>query len=105
MQSRRPTMMLTPSINISSDRTGDRLERSRFSRADPKVVERTTLAALWRSEKHTSELQSPDHLVCRLLLEKKKSAHSQREHTQFSASVVSALGPFVSHTDSRLSVT
>src|SRR5258708_26906871 len=31
-----------------------------------------------RSEEHTSELQSPDHLVCRLLLEKKK-------HTAFSA--------------------
>src|SRR5258708_20009284 len=27
---------------------------------------------LKRSEEHTSELQSPDHLVCRLLLEKKK---------------------------------
>src|SRR5258708_32038085 len=27
---------------------------------------------LLRSEEHTSELQSPDHLVCRLLLEKKK---------------------------------
>src|SRR5258708_18776954 len=27
-----------------------------------------------RSEEHTSELQSPDHLVCRLLLEKKKKA-------------------------------
>src|SRR5438552_18970543 len=26
-----------------------------------------------RSEEHTSELQSPDHLVCRLLLEKKNS--------------------------------
>src|SRR5258708_13817971 len=26
-----------------------------------------------RSEEHTSELQSPDHLVCRLLLEKKKN--------------------------------
>src|SRR5258708_9598017 len=26
-----------------------------------------------RSEEHTSEFQSPDHLVCRLLLEKKKS--------------------------------
>src|SRR5690348_17623660 len=26
----------------------------------------------WRSEEHTSELQSPVHLVCRLLLEKKK---------------------------------
>src|SRR5258708_25446063 len=29
-----------------------------------------------RSEEHTSELQSPDHLVCRLLLEKKK--HTRR---------------------------
>src|SRR5947208_11642787 len=28
-----------------------------------------------RSEEHTSELQSPDHLVCRLLLEKKKYVH------------------------------
>src|SRR5947208_5244864 len=28
--------------------------------------------AVTRSEEHTSELQSPDHLVCRLLLEKKK---------------------------------
>src|SRR5258708_23129995 len=28
-----------------------------------------------RSEEHTSELQSPDHLVCRLLLEKKKYKH------------------------------
>src|SRR5258708_12073734 len=28
-----------------------------------------------RSEEHTSELQSPDHLVCRLLLEKKKTKH------------------------------
>src|SRR6185436_20334488 len=28
--------------------------------------------AEFRSEEHTSELQSPDHLVCRLLLEKKK---------------------------------
>src|SRR5258708_18697918 len=30
------------------------------------------LVAARRSEEHTSELQSPDHLVCRLLLEKKK---------------------------------
>src|SRR5258708_3815117 len=29
-----------------------------------------------RSEEHTSELQSPDHLVCRLLLEKKKTSMS-----------------------------
>src|SRR5947208_16494578 len=31
------------------------------------------LAVHLRSEEHTSELQSPDHLVCRLLLEKKKT--------------------------------
>src|SRR5215216_7953320 len=33
---------------------------------------RSILAPVSRSEEHTSELQSPDHLVCRLLLEKKK---------------------------------
>src|SRR5258708_29103908 len=32
---------------------------------------------LQRSEEHTSELQSPDHLVCRLLLEKKKQRTPQ----------------------------
>src|SRR5258708_24600658 len=31
-----------------------------------------------RSEEHTSELQSPDHLVCRLLLEKKKNQVTTR---------------------------
>src|SRR5258708_31239365 len=34
--------------------------------------------AAWRSEEHTSELQSPDHLVCRLLLEKKKKKHKSK---------------------------
>src|SRR5690348_18002735 len=32
-------------------------------------------ATAMRSEEHTSELQSPVHLVCRLLLEKKKQKH------------------------------
>src|SRR5258708_23360651 len=36
------------------------------------------LAEAWRSEEHTSELQSPDHLVCRLLLEKKKNKTTMR---------------------------
>src|SRR3712207_8614555 len=31
------------------------------------------LLAFWRSEEHTSELQSRQYLVCRLLLEKKKT--------------------------------
>src|SRR5258708_13837920 len=35
-----------------------------------------------RSEEHTSELQSPDHLVCRLLLEKKKPTHTEKQCTK-----------------------
>src|SRR3989454_8552108 len=37
------------------------------------------LAGIPRSEEHTSELQSPCNLVCRLLLEKKKKNQKQRE--------------------------
>src|SRR5438552_13932920 len=33
-----------------------------------------------RSEEHTSELQSPDHLVCRLLLEKKKKKITKKHN-------------------------
>src|SRR5438552_9175788 len=33
-----------------------------------------------RSEEHTSELQSPDHLVCRLLLEKKNNRKQTTKH-------------------------
>src|SRR5258708_16702042 len=41
-----------------------------------------------RSEEHTSELQSPDHLVCRLLLEKKKQDTTQsRRHGRSRVSV------------------
>src|SRR2546422_6389403 len=45
-----------------------------------------------RSEEHTSELQSRLHLVCRLLLEKKKrSVHSHRSEERFSSTVASHL--------------
>src|SRR5438552_5709322 len=40
----------------------------RSKKKPPRRIEHITA----RSEEHTSELQSPDHLVCRLLLEKKK---------------------------------
>src|SRR5947208_8211084 len=44
-----------------------------------RAVKRTeyTCCGFSRSEEHTSELQSPDHLVCRLLLEKKKKAERE----------------------------
>src|SRR5207244_11008667 len=35
-----------------------------------------------RSEEHTSELQSPDHLVCRLLLEKKNKKKTRHNNSQ-----------------------
>src|SRR5437764_8939034 len=35
-----------------------------------------------RSEEHTSELQSPMYLVCRLLLEKKKKSSTRYRHRQ-----------------------
>src|SRR3712207_8515859 len=42
----------------------------------PERVARLVLIGC-RSEEHTSELQSRQYLVCRLLLEKKKQTHSQ----------------------------
>src|SRR5258708_21061636 len=47
----------------------------------PKRAAPSALVAV-RSEEHTSELQSPDHLVCRLLLEKKKKKTTAATTTQ-----------------------
>src|SRR5258708_8944295 len=44
----------------------------RFEQTRPEFLVNLDRCANDRSEEHTSELQSPDHLVCRLLLEKKK---------------------------------
>src|SRR5690348_17703915 len=44
-----------------------------------KVVD-SEAEAYQRSEEHTSELQSPVHLVCRLLLEKKKNTAQSHPH-------------------------
>src|SRR5207244_13361903 len=51
-----------------------RTPRYRWSTARPtwRSLPSAAARAPFRSEEHTSELQSPDHLVCRLLLEKKK---------------------------------
>src|SRR5258708_21184739 len=47
-------------------------EASQMGAADRRDTHRRRPFGMLRSEEHTSELQSPDHLVCRLLLEKKK---------------------------------
>src|SRR5258708_14328209 len=41
-----------------------------------------------RSEEHTSELQSPDHLVCRLLLEKKKTIRTNHTRVTYKQSTL-----------------
>src|SRR5258708_39321976 len=46
---------------------------SRFFANKTTLPLKGVVSARTRSEEHTSELQSPDHLVCRLLLEKKKT--------------------------------
>src|SRR5207248_11425787 len=60
--SARPARALLPAVP-RQDRAARARLRSRTKPADP---------APGRSEEHTSELQSPYDLVCRLLLEKKK---------------------------------
>src|SRR5207244_7994593 len=46
------------------------------------AMENTDHVGPIRSEEHTSELQSPDHLVCRLLLEKKNKMYKSRANSR-----------------------
>src|SRR5438552_4850288 len=65
-------------VNRPKLQRSDRLLWGWLSRVWPartKGADRSVVAS--RSEEHTSELQSPDHLVCRLLLEKKKEKHAR----------------------------
>src|SRR5947208_12067186 len=65
---RPPRSTLFPYTTLfRSPVTGDHAQAGRSS-----VTIRQPTRIVTRSEEHTSELQSPDHLVCRLLLEKKK---------------------------------
>src|SRR5438876_9028258 len=60
----RPERLMKESSSTAcTDRCRSRESKERSARAAPSCT---------RSEEHTSELQSPVHLVCRLLLEKKK---------------------------------
>src|SRR5947208_8078856 len=62
ISARSPASFCTKNVPASA-----KISAPRPSRARPGSVSGRS-----RSEEHTSELQSPDHLVCRLLLEKKK---------------------------------
>src|SRR5436853_4050600 len=55
-------------------------QQRRLPLADAPVVDATVLHRRERSEEHTSELQSLRHLVCRLLLEKKKKTKNRHKN-------------------------
>src|SRR5439155_7587651 len=55
------------------------LGRSRCERSQSRLDGRRETRLRSRSEEHTSELQSRGHLVCRLLLEKKKTQPIERQ--------------------------
>src|SRR2546426_2176244 len=63
---------------VRVERKEQRREDARHEPAEPvdRAVTAEPLQLLARSEEHTSELQSPCNLVCRLLLEKKKKIKS-----------------------------
>src|SRR5436309_11451598 len=81
---RPPRSTLFPYTTLFRSQTKPRPTNVRYV-----VVAVTALAAMWmyidrgqrrhrdRSEEHTSELQSRENLVCRLLLEKKKCANTR----------------------------
>src|SRR5258708_24079252 len=70
-----PERIAFPGASASSPSSKASFARRRYSRcsAEKREYLRRAKLAFERSEEHTSELQSPDHLVCRLLLEKKNT--------------------------------
>src|SRR3989442_2432378 len=72
----RCLMFLFCSQRVNGTTHGNRV-RSVLAPRSPHQAGPTTLDG--RSEEHTSELQSRPHLVCRLLLEKKKNSHERVE--------------------------
>src|SRR5690348_15471840 len=65
-----PEVMYVEELASGSAR---RCDRARAERSDAHALEGSAGRVRERSEEHTSELQSPVHLVCRLLLEKKNN--------------------------------
>src|SRR5258708_29834316 len=82
----RSVLLIDGSVLMGGDRPGmwksgettqhERYFPSYYGLPRPQI----TGAPASRSEEHTSELQSPDHLVCRLLLEKKKNTNKCYEN-------------------------
>src|SRR5947208_10198105 len=68
-----PYTTLFRSCNTRAPRSGPSRRGRTISRPSRRRLAAIPGASFPRSEEHTSELQLPDHLVCRLLLEKKNT--------------------------------
>src|SRR3989442_11646846 len=77
---RPPRSTLFPYTTLFRSPPAGLLRRKRLAYAllspGPSEVSMASMTPIPRSEEHTSELQSRPHLVCRLLLEKKKECCS-----------------------------
>src|SRR5256885_6280008 len=71
---RPPRSTLFPYTTLFRSSQGRLTGRAAWAALDQLIADRVRDIGghYWRSEEHTSELQSPCNLVCRLLLEKKK---------------------------------
>src|SRR5437762_14073653 len=78
MLRRPPRSTLFPYTTLFRSRGVGASVRSETRRAPRGLSRARCLGADARSEEHTSELQSPMYLVCRLLLEKKKKKKTQK---------------------------
>src|SRR5690606_10586463 len=75
--------------------------RGQAASGEGTVVQRGPPAAAQRSEEHTSELQSRENLVCRLLLEKKKTKNLKRTNADLREIAGNAITPLALREESR----
>src|SRR5258708_8573877 len=83
---RPPRSTLFPYTTLFRSRSEGRSQQRAPDRTAAELKDKCVAVPNERSEEHTSELQSPDHLVCRLLLEKKKKKRRIKEeqlHSRF----------------------
>src|SRR5437764_4848867 len=87
------TTLFRSSNAASASAPPDNAAAAAADKSPANIAALRTLASGTRSEEHTSELQSPMYLVCRLLLEKKKQGTHQQERV--------VLAPSMTNTDQR----
>src|SRR5258708_29162304 len=75
------TLFRSDSFPVRSDGVWQRAQPTRSNTWRPLLMDSAVAPGNSRSEEHTSELQSPDHLVCRLLLEKKNRKAIESSHS------------------------